>query len=131
VRRLVALGNRASDTDDADAPLAAEVRAVDFERHHAPPTGTKLYVNLALASNAARAAALDVDGVGRLRAEFMLTEALQGRHPVRCWRRAVARRAAAAVGHGQCRPADVDRILPEVYLRSLPVLAGSADRRWS
>ena len=46
-----------------------------------PATGTKLYVNLALPSNATRAAALEVDGVGLLRAEFMLTEALQGRHP--------------------------------------------------
>jgi pyruvate,water dikinase len=47
----------------------------------APATGTKLYVNLALASKAEDAAALDVDGVGLLRAEFMLTEALRGRHP--------------------------------------------------
>jgi pyruvate,water dikinase len=47
----------------------------------APATGTKLYVNLALASKAQEAAALDVDGVGLLRAEFMLTEALRGRHP--------------------------------------------------
>jgi pyruvate,water dikinase len=47
----------------------------------APATATKLYVNLALASKADEAAALDVDGVGLLRAEFMLTEALQGRHP--------------------------------------------------
>jgi pyruvate,water dikinase len=44
-------------------------------------TGTLLYVNLALPSQAEAAAQLPVDGVGLLRAEFMLTEALQGSHP--------------------------------------------------
>jgi pyruvate, water dikinase len=48
----------------------------------APPvTATRLYVNLALADKAEEAAALPVDGVGLLRAEFLLTEALDGRHP--------------------------------------------------
>ncbi|GHG80534.1 phosphoenolpyruvate synthase [Comamonas sp. JC664] len=42
---------------------------------------TRLYVNLALPSQAREAAALPVDGVGLLRAEFMLTEALGGVHP--------------------------------------------------
>ncbi len=45
------------------------------------PLGTKLYVNLALAEQAERVAALPVDGVGLLRAEFLLTDALGGRHP--------------------------------------------------
>jgi pyruvate,water dikinase len=40
-----------------------------------------LYVNLALAEKAEEVAALPVDGVGLLRAEFLVTEALQGRHP--------------------------------------------------
>ncbi|MGB3335379.1 MAG: phosphoenolpyruvate synthase [Mycobacterium sp.] len=44
-------------------------------------TGTKIYVNLAMADTAETVAADDVDGVGLLRAEFMLTEALSGRHP--------------------------------------------------
>ncbi|SPM32218.1 phosphoenolpyruvate synthase [Mycobacterium rhizamassiliense] len=44
-------------------------------------TGTKIYVNLAMPDSAERVAAQDVDGVGLLRAEFMLTEALAGRHP--------------------------------------------------
>jgi pyruvate,water dikinase len=43
--------------------------------------GTKVYVNLAFAERAAEATQLDVDGVGLLRAEFMLTEALDGVHP--------------------------------------------------
>ncbi|UPW13431.1 phosphoenolpyruvate synthase [Gordonia amicalis] len=44
-------------------------------------TATKIYVNLASATHAAEVGATDVDGVGLLRAEFMLTEALSGRHP--------------------------------------------------
>lgn len=43
---------------------------------------TKLYVNLAFPDRAEAAAAIDgVDGVGLLRAEFLLTEALSGTHP--------------------------------------------------
>ncbi len=49
----------------------------------APVTATKLYVNLAIASEAERAAALPVDGVGLLRAEFFITDTLRGQHPTR------------------------------------------------
>jgi pyruvate,water dikinase len=42
---------------------------------------TRVYVNLAVADQAPAVAALPVDGVGLLRAEFMLTDALGGRHP--------------------------------------------------
>jgi len=42
---------------------------------------TRVYVNLAMPEGAATAAALPVDGVGLLRAEFMLTAALNGMHP--------------------------------------------------
>jgi pyruvate,water dikinase len=45
------------------------------------PLSTLLYVNLALPGRAAEIAAGPVDGVGLLRAEFMLTEALNGVHP--------------------------------------------------
>ncbi|TGD87938.1 phosphoenolpyruvate synthase [Mycolicibacterium sp. CH28] len=44
-------------------------------------TGTKIYVNLAMPDSAERVAAQDVDGVGLLRAEFILTDALRNRHP--------------------------------------------------
>jgi pyruvate,water dikinase len=47
------------------------------------PLATKLYVNLAMVDHAEAAAAMPVDGVGLLRAEFMLTEALAGMHPRR------------------------------------------------
>lgn len=45
------------------------------------PLATRLYVNLAIAEAAEDAAALPVDGVGLLRAEFMITDALDGVHP--------------------------------------------------
>ena len=44
-------------------------------------TGTKLYVNLAEPDRAEAVAARDVDGVGLLRAEFMLLDALDRTHP--------------------------------------------------
>ncbi|MEX0581214.1 MAG: phosphoenolpyruvate synthase [Mycobacterium sp.] len=44
-------------------------------------TATKIYVNILLPDAAEAAAARDVDGVGLLRAETMLTDALGNRHP--------------------------------------------------
>lgn len=60
------------------------VRTVDEPRYQQVPddvTATKVYVNLAIADSAEAVAAQDPDGVGLLRAEFLLTEALHGRHP--------------------------------------------------
>ncbi|KFE67071.1 phosphoenolpyruvate synthase [Hyalangium minutum] len=47
------------------------------------PLATRLYVNLAMPGQAKEVAAMPVDGVGLLRAEFMLTDALGGVHPKR------------------------------------------------
>ncbi len=47
------------------------------------PLATRLYVNLAVAEHADDVAALPVDGVGLLRAEFMVADALNGVHPRR------------------------------------------------
>ena len=47
----------------------------------APATRTKILVNLSEPSQIERAAMLPVDGVGLLRAELMVLEALGGRHP--------------------------------------------------
>ena len=47
----------------------------------APVTATKLLVNLSEPSQAQSTAMLDVDGVGLLRAELMVIEALDGAHP--------------------------------------------------
>src|SRR6185312_1228372 len=60
-------------------------RALGSERAAAEPpnlvTATRLYVNLAEPSRAEEVAARDVDGVGLLRAEFLLLSALQNAHP--------------------------------------------------
>jgi pyruvate,water dikinase len=47
----------------------------------AVPLATRIYVNLAMADHAEAVAALPVDGVGLLRAEFMILDALQNTHP--------------------------------------------------
>ncbi len=47
----------------------------------APVTATRLYVNLAEPERVEEVAALPVDGVGLLRAEFMILSALDGTHP--------------------------------------------------
>jgi pyruvate,water dikinase len=51
---------------------------------------TKVYVNLAVADRATEVAAMPVDGVGLLRGEFLVTQALDGVHP----------RTLIAQGHG-------------------------------
>ncbi|WP_245814951.1 phosphoenolpyruvate synthase [Cystobacter ferrugineus] len=63
---------------DAAWPVEAPCVAAAGEPE---PLATKLYVNLALPGQAREAAALPVDGVGLLRAEFLLTDALGGVHP--------------------------------------------------
>jgi pyruvate,water dikinase len=64
-------------------PPASAATVVDREAVPAAPEalGTLVYVNLAMPDQAERVAALPVDGVGLLRAEFMITEALAGAHP--------------------------------------------------
>jgi pyruvate,water dikinase len=65
-------------------PPAVVMAASTNERAAAPApvvTGTRVLVNLSEPSQVARAAALDVDGVGLVRAELMLMEALAGTHP--------------------------------------------------
>jgi pyruvate,water dikinase len=62
----------------ADRAATAAPQAVSAA---APVTATKLLVNLSEPSQVERAAALEVDGVGLLRAELMVVEALDGVHP--------------------------------------------------
>jgi pyruvate,water dikinase len=67
----------------AAAEQAAAAAVSDGRVRVAAPlvTATKLLVNLSEPSQVDRAAALDVDGVGLVRAELMLVEALDGTHP--------------------------------------------------
>jgi pyruvate,water dikinase len=67
-----------ADTQVAAVP-AAPIQVVTTGTSEA--LATRLYVNLAMADQAERVAAMDVDGVGLLRAEFMITDALGGVHP--------------------------------------------------
>ncbi|MCG3754120.1 phosphoenolpyruvate synthase [Amycolatopsis sp. Poz14] len=67
--RAGAIAHEAAHPKPVAAPAAAEA------------IGTRLYVNLAMPDHAAEVAAQPVDGVGLLRAEFLLTTALGGRHP--------------------------------------------------
>ncbi|WP_040815890.1 phosphoenolpyruvate synthase [Nocardia concava] len=65
-------------------PLPASITAIPRPVSAAPApeaTATRVYVNLALPEAAERVAATDADGVGLLRAEVLLTQALGGRHP--------------------------------------------------
>ena len=68
-----ALGPPATVTAAPAAPTAASPAPV--------PTSTRLYANIAFAEHATEVAALPVDGVGLLRAEFMVADALGGVHP--------------------------------------------------
>jgi len=74
-------------TVSAGAIAPAPVGVVAAMPAAAPASGgpgvlaTRLYVNLAFAEHAEEVASMDVDGVGLLRAEFMVTDALGGVHP--------------------------------------------------
>jgi pyruvate,water dikinase len=65
----------------AEPKASAQANAAANGGGSPEPLATKLYVNLAIAQQAAAVAALPVDGVGLLRAEFMITDALGGVHP--------------------------------------------------
>ncbi|HEX8952389.1 MAG TPA: putative PEP-binding protein, partial [Polyangia bacterium] len=67
----------------ATAATAATATAATAAAPMVEPLGTRIYVNLAIAERAEEVAALPVDGVGLLRAEFMITDALGGVHPKR------------------------------------------------
>jgi pyruvate,water dikinase len=65
----------------AAPPSAVAVAAAAEPAAAAPVTATKVLVNLSEPSQLQRAAGLEVDGVGLLRAELMIVEALEGIHP--------------------------------------------------
>ena len=73
----------AGDVGGVSAPAEAGAGADSAQVRAAGPlvTATRLLVNLSEPSQVERAAALEVDGVGLLRAELMVLEALEGTHP--------------------------------------------------
>jgi pyruvate,water dikinase len=77
---LVTVDATHSVVREGAAPAAAPAAAATVAAA-APVTGTKLLVNLSEPSQVDRAAALETEGVGLLRAELMVIEALGGAHP--------------------------------------------------
>jgi pyruvate,water dikinase len=61
------------------ATMVSATAPATIDAHEA--LATRVYVNLAIAKHATETAALPVDGVGLLRAEFMIADALLGTHP--------------------------------------------------
>ncbi len=78
-------GAQGTVVEGAAAPVAATAAATAPAGSAAGAgpgaLATRIYVNLAFAEHAEEVAALPVDGVGLLRAEFMVTDALGGVHP--------------------------------------------------
>jgi pyruvate,water dikinase len=72
-------GSRGSSSTPEAVPPTSAPRGTAWGA--SPVTATRLYVNLAEPERAGEVAELPVDGVGLLRAEFMILEALGGRHP--------------------------------------------------
>ena len=70
-----------SVTEGATATAQAPPSSPTVAQPRGPVTGTKLLVNLSEPSQLERVSGLDVDGVGLLRAELMVVEALGGVHP--------------------------------------------------
>ena len=77
-------GSAGTVTEGAAAPAATRpLPSPDSRTAAADVTATRVYVNLATPDSAQEVAAMDVDGVGLLRAEFMMNEALGGLHPAK------------------------------------------------
>ncbi|MGN6609685.1 MAG: phosphoenolpyruvate synthase [Jatrophihabitans sp.] len=74
--RGLVIGGAPVRTAEAVAPPATSAGTPAAET-----IATRLYVNLAVAERAEEVAATGVDGVGLLRAEFMVADALHGVHP--------------------------------------------------
>lgn len=76
----VTRGARAARTVTTAPPAAGAAPGIPLA-HATAPTATRLYVNLAEPERAEAVAQQDVDGIGLLRAEFMMLEALEQTHP--------------------------------------------------
>ncbi len=75
------LSGRVQDEAKTTKTGGASTAAVGTPVVASEVTATKIYVNVAMTDKAEEAAQLDVDGVGLLRAELILEDALHNRHP--------------------------------------------------
>ncbi|MBU6329709.1 MAG: phosphoenolpyruvate synthase [Acidobacteria bacterium] len=81
-RGVIHLGNVVADIERTRADELVVREPAPAVEMPVQELATKLYVNLAFPDRAEQTAAMaGVDGVGLLRAEFLLTEALSGTHP--------------------------------------------------
>jgi pyruvate,water dikinase len=80
-RGTVAAGAEAEAVAAAAPATLVTLGPVPAQAVAPEPLATRIYVNLAMADQAEAVAARPVDGVGLLRAEFMVTDALEGAHP--------------------------------------------------
>jgi pyruvate, water dikinase len=81
-RGVVHLGNVVAELEREQRASVTIDRSSTVVEVPVQELATKLYVNLAFPDRAEAAAAMEgVDGVGLLRAEFLLTDALRGTHP--------------------------------------------------
>jgi pyruvate,water dikinase len=81
---VVVEGDLVVPTTTQTAPITAGPAArtaVPIAPGASEALATRVYVNLAIAERAEEVAAMPVDGVGLLRAEFLVTDALGGLHP--------------------------------------------------
>src|SRR5690606_16628293 len=100
----------------ATAPSPARAEPVAAPAPSPPePIGTRRYVTLARPEQAAAVAARPVDGVGLLRAEFMLTEALGGRHPREVIARGEQEQFVAALSEALLRITEPFAPRPVIY----------------
>ena len=74
-------GAAATEPPDATAGARTVAASASELRAAQPVTATRLLVNLSEPSQVDETAALDVEGIGLLRAELMVIEALGGAHP--------------------------------------------------
>ena len=111
-------GAQGTVTEGAVAPAAVCRRVVAAGAGGSGGPGalaTKIYVNLAFADHAEEVAALPVDGVGLLRAEFMVTDALKGVHRASCSSAATRRRSSTTWPSRSCGSRGAFEPRPVVY----------------
>jgi pyruvate,water dikinase len=107
---VVLRGRMPADSSVAERAVPPAAASQDGE-----VTGTGLYVNLSDPAQADAVAALPVDGVGLLRAELLLTRALDGVHPAELIARGESERVVGDLSAGVGRIASAFGDRPVVY----------------
>ncbi|KJF22652.1 phosphoenolpyruvate synthase [Rhodococcus sp. AD45-ID] len=118
---LITVDGTAGTVRAGDAAAAATTSAPTTQiapsavPHRGPTTATSVYVNLATPEAAERVAATDVDGVGLLRAEFLIMDALEGLHPRTMIARGLHEKYVTAMSSALSRIAAAFGARPVIY----------------